>query len=130
MTDQNPQDEINQLRSSKADQMEDAPTLGGAQKSGKEIKVRRSPWVLRSLMIVLTLLFVTELFVIGQYRKEARRIIVNNPPVVKSYPAPEISAPLPAPPVEAASADEFVEEPTPIPFPPELDGVEFPPDEE
>jgi hypothetical protein len=131
MTNQTPQDELNQLRSSAADKMEEAPTMGTVKEAGKEIKVRRSPWVIRSLILVLTLLVAAELFVFNQHQKEAQRIVVQNPPAVKSSPAPEISAPLPAPPVEAASADDaFAEEPTPIPLPPELEGIEFPPVEE
>lgn len=126
MTNQNPQDELNRLRTSSVAQMEDAPTLGGAQKSSKEIKVRRSPWVLRSLILILVLLFAGEMYFIGQYRKEAKRIVVRNAPAVKSYPAPKISAPLSAPPIEAASTDLKIPEPTPFPLPPELEGIEYP----
>ncbi len=131
MTNQDPHDELNQLRSSAAEQMENAPTIGTTKEAGKEIKVGRSPWVVRSLILVLAVLLVAEIFVFTQHRKEAQRIIVQNPPAVKSSPAPEISAPLPAPPVEAASADDaFAEEPTPVPLPPELEGIEIPPVEE
>ncbi len=123
MTNQQSQDEFEHLRG----QLEEAPTLGEAQKAGKEIKVRRSPWVVRSLILILTLLFAGEMYFIGQYRKEMQRIIVSDAPMVKSYPAPEISAPLPPPPVEAASVDLAIPEPTPFPLPPELEGFEPPP---
>ncbi|MBT3337351.1 MAG: hypothetical protein HN855_08715 [Anaerolineae bacterium] len=130
MTNKNHQDEFDHLRSGATEKMEDAPTLGSAQKPGKEIKVRRSPWILRSLILVLAVLVIVELFVFNQHRKEAQRIIVQNPPAVKSSPVPEISAPLPIPPIEAASADDFLEEPTPIPLPPELEGIELSPVDE
>lgn len=126
MIEENPEDELQNLR----DNLEDAPTLGEVKKAPKEIKVRRSPWVFRSLILVLAILFAGEMYFIKQYQKEAQRIIVSNPPAVKSYPAPEISAPLPPPPIEAVSANDFVPEPTPIPLPPELEGIDIPPADE
>lgn len=122
MTNQQSQDELERLRG----QLEEAPTLGDVKKAPKEIKVRRSPWVFRSLILVLAILFVGEMYFIKQYQKEAQRIIVSNPPAVKSYPAPEISAPLAPPPIEAVSSNEFLSEPTTVPLPPELEGIEPP----
>ena len=126
MTEEKPKDELKNLRQN----LENAPTLGESTKTGTEIKVRRSPWVVRSLILVLVLLFAGEMYFIKQYQKEAQHIIVNDPPAVNSYSAPEISAPLPPPPIEAVSANDFVPEPTPIPLPPELAGIEIPPADE
>ena len=126
MTNQKSQDELERLRG----QLEEAPTLGEAKKAGEEIKVRRSPWVVRSLIFAFVLVFAGEMYFIGQYRNEIQRIIVHNPPAVQSYPAPEISAPLPPPPIEAVSSNEFLPEPTAIPLPPELEGIEIPPADE
>ncbi|MBT3320950.1 MAG: hypothetical protein HN392_01560 [Anaerolineae bacterium] len=120
--EKNPLDELAQLR---AEQLEEAPTLGKAKKAGQEIKVRRSPWILRSLMLLLVAMLVSEFFLINRYRKESLQIVVQNPPMVKSYSAPEVSAPLPAPPVESADIDDFVEEPPVVPLPPELDGIDI-----
>mgnify|MGYP006935317300 CR=1 FL=1 len=106
--------------------LEEAPTLGGeGTKAGTEIKVRRSPWVVRGLIIVFALALAVEAFFISEYRKEAIRIVVNLAPAVRSYPAPPVGAES-VPPIEAASIDNFVEEPTPFPLPEELEGIEYP----
>ena len=119
------QDEINQLRSRAKDrQMEDAPMLENTDKN--IIKRKRSPWILRTIILVLATLLVAEVFVIGKYRKEAQQIVVENRVAVLSSPVPEISALLPAPPIEVSGDEAYEPEPTPIPLPAELVGVEFP----
>jgi hypothetical protein len=96
--------------------LEDAPTLGESSKAGQEIKVRRSPWVLRSVTILFALLLVVEGFLILRLRSEAFEIIIRNPPAVLGYPAPPISDEV-APPIEPAPVDEDVF-PTPTVAPP------------
>ena len=125
MSVQDPQENLEHLRET----LEDAPTLGENKKTGQEIKVRRSPWFVRSLILILALLLGAEMYFVGQYRKEAARIVVQNPPALKSFPAPEVSAPLAAPAVEVAKSDLSLAEPTAIPLPPELEGIEYPPPE-
>ena len=119
--EKNPQNDLDQLR---AGGLEAAPTMGQGAKVGKEIKVRRSPWVLRSAIILLAFLLVAEGYFIVQFRQEILNITISNPPPVQSYPAPDIGAEA-APPVEAAIDSDFAEEPDPIPLPDELQGIEI-----
>ena len=127
MTKKKDQDEINQLRSkAQGRQMEDAPMLESTDKNKNIIKRKRSPWILRTLILVLATLLVVEIFVIGKYRKEANQIVVEDRVVMLSSPIPEISAPFPAPSIEVPDDEVYEPEPTPIPLPPELVGIEFP----
>ena len=124
-----PQDEIDKLRANAvaASQLEDAPTMGKTGGSGKEIKVRLSPWVMRGIIATLLLVLAAEAVLFTQIRKESQQIIVANAPPVSASEMPEVSAPLSAPPVEAADENtSFEPEPTVVPLPPELEGVEYP----
>lgn len=104
----------------------DAPTLEGKRPKGKKvIRVYRSPWILRSIIIAVGIILVVEGIMGLQLRKELLRVIVSNPPPAVSYPAPEVSSQI-APPIATADAEDYLPEPTPIPLPSELEGIEFP----
>ena len=125
------QDEIDRLRSSAASHIEEAPTIGKQGKVGVEIKIRRSPWVLRGLIIIIFLLSVSEAVLFTRIRNEVREIIISSAPPISAPAMPEISAPLPPPPIEIPEGgDIFEPEPTAVPLPSELEGIEYPAIEE
>lgn len=106
----------------------DAPTLDSNKpKAKKIIRVHRSPWILRSIIIVVAVIIVVEGFLFLELRKESLRVIVGNPPPAVSYPTPEVHSEI-SPSIEPGSDDEYVPEPTTIPLPPELEEIEFPDD--
>ena len=125
---QTPDEVVEGLRASARDEMEAAPTIGKGKKSAKEIKVKRSPWIVRGLIVLLVALLIVEGLILRESRREALSITIQNPPPVESSPVPEIHAPLPPPPIEGSDEEEedLLPEPTPIPLPSELGEIEFP----
>ncbi len=129
---QEPQDLIEQMRAGAIEEVEDAPSVGGKRRGRKEIKTRRSPWVLRSLILILLLTLAVEGALIIRHQRTVPDIAVQSAPPVAVLPTPTIDAPLEAPPVVG------YEDPPPIldrpllteaPWPagvPTLEAIEFP----
>ena len=107
----------------------DAPTLDSNKpKPKKVIRVHRSPWILRSIIIVVAVIIVVEGFLFLQLRRESLRVIVSNPPPAVTYPTPELYSEI-APQIATADAEDYLPEPTEIPLPPELEGINISPPE-
>jgi hypothetical protein len=102
----------------------DAPTLESKKKVKKVIKVHRSPWILRGIIIAVGVILIVEAVFVLQLRKESLRVIVSNPPPAVSYPTPEVYSEI-APQIATADAEDYLPEPTQIPLPPELEGVDI-----
>ena len=122
MTDDPLKNELENLRG----ELVDAPTLEKSKKSNvkKFVKTKPSPWILRSIIIVVSVIIVVEAFLFVQMRKESLQVNVSDPPPAVSFPTPEVYSEA-IPQVEEASADDYVPEPTEIPLPPELEELDI-----
>ncbi len=131
--DEEPQDIVDQMRSNVLDEAEDAPTITKKRWAAKEIKGKRSPWLLRSLIVVLVLVIAAEGFLVVRNQRRWPDIIVQAAPSIDAPPAPTVAAPLPTPPIEGreeVAEPPILPTPTEAPLPEGLVDIEFPTPEE
>jgi hypothetical protein len=121
MTEDPTQNELDNLRG----KFVDAPTINSNKPKLKKVfDLHHSPWILRSIIIVLSVVTVVEALLFFQLYNKSLQVNISNPPPVISYPTPAISSEI-APKIETGSAEDYLPEPTQIPLPTELEGLDI-----
>lgn len=127
---QDTQDLIEQMRANALEEVEDAPAVVGKRRGAKEIKTKRSPWVLRGLIVVLFVAVLAEGFLIIRHQRTVPEIMIHSAPPIAALATPTIANPFPTPPIEGyEEAPPDLPEPVEAPWPagvPTLEGIEFP----
>lgn len=126
---------INELRMNVDQREVDAPVGEKSLWAPREFNLTRATWIVRSLTVLLAVVFIGEVWLLMQNKPQAEPFTgFAGGPTMEVVPAPVVNAPLPAPPVEGAEQiqppdESFPPLPTPTepPLPPELEGVEIPP---
>ncbi|MBC8333392.1 MAG: hypothetical protein H8E28_15530 [Anaerolineae bacterium] len=131
---QDTQELIEQMRANALEEAEDAPSVIGKRRGAKEIKTKRSPWVLRSLIVVLFVAVLAEGYLIIRHQRTVPEILIHSAPPIAAMATPTIENPFPTPPIEGyEEAPPDLPEPVEAPWPegvPTLEAIEFPEPEE
>lgn len=121
MTEEPSQNELENLRG----KFVDAPTITSNEPKLKKVfNLHRSPWIIRSILIVLGVITLAQALLFFQLYNKSLQVNISNPPPVISAPTPAISSEI-APKVGAASTDDYLPAPTLIPIPTELEGLDI-----